>query len=99
MSYDVIIIGAGHNGLSTAIQLGRKGKKVLVLEKRENIGGLAAAKEFHPGYSTNGLLHDTSCVRGSLIENMKLKNHGLVTTSGRPSVSILSKNNEAITLY
>jgi len=99
MSYDAIIIGAGHNGLSTAIQLGKKGRKVIVLEKRENIGGLAAFREFHPGYSTNGLLHDTSCVRGSLIEKMNLKNYGLVTTSGRPSVTILSKNNEAITLF
>lgn len=98
MSYDVIIIGAGHNGLTTAIQLGKKRKKVVVLEKREDVGGLAASREFHPGYSTNGLLHDTSCVRGSLIEKMKLKNYGLVTTSGRPSVTILSKNNEAITL-
>jgi len=99
MRYDAIIIGAGHNGLSTAIQLGKKGRKVIVLEKRESIGGLAASREFHRGYSTNGLLHDTSCVRGSLIEKMNLKNYGLVTASGRPSVTILSKNNEAITLF
>jgi len=40
-NFDVIIIGAGHNGLVAASYLSKKGKKVLVIEKNENLGGLA----------------------------------------------------------
>ena len=39
--YDAIVIGGGHNGLTTAAYLGRAGKKVLVLEKRYVLGGAA----------------------------------------------------------
>ena len=48
--YDTIIIGAGHNGLVCANYLARKGQKVLVLEASESCGGLAATREFHPGF-------------------------------------------------
>ena len=41
-NYDVIIIGGGHNGLVASSYLSKKGKKVLVIEKNENVGGLAA---------------------------------------------------------
>ena len=40
-NYDVIIIGGGHNGLVASLYLSKKGKKVLVIEKNENVGGLA----------------------------------------------------------
>ena len=40
--YDAIVIGAGHNGLIAAAYLARAGKKVLVLERREIVGGAAA---------------------------------------------------------
>ena len=48
--YDSIVIGAGHNGLVCAAYLGRAGQKVLVLEAAEAPGGLAATREFHPGF-------------------------------------------------
>jgi phytoene dehydrogenase-like protein len=48
--YDTIIIGAGHNGLVCANYLARKGQKVLVLESAQTCGGLAARREFHPGF-------------------------------------------------
>ncbi len=77
MGYDAIIIGAGHNGLTCAASLGRAGHKVLVLERRDRIGGLAAGEEFHPGYRTTGLLHDTTGVRASVVEMLELERHGL----------------------
>ena len=48
--HNVIIIGAGHNGLVTAAYLAKAGKKVLVLERREVIGGAAVTEEFAPGF-------------------------------------------------
>jgi len=48
--YDVIVIGAGHNGLVAAAYLAKAGRRVLVLERREVIGGEAATEEIFPGF-------------------------------------------------
>ncbi len=50
-SYDAIVIGAGHNGLTTAAYLARAGKSVLVLERRHLIGGAAVSEELYPGFT------------------------------------------------
>ena len=51
--FDVIIIGGGHNGLVASSYLSKKGKKVLVIEKNENVGGLAAVSYTHLTLPTN----------------------------------------------
>lgn len=94
--YDAIIIGGGHNGLTTATFLAKKGKKVILLEKRNILGGLAAGEEFYPGYRTTALLHDTSAVRESVIKALQLKKYGLKTTGERPAYTILSKEGKSI---
>ncbi|MGA9422070.1 MAG: FAD-dependent oxidoreductase, partial [Rhodanobacteraceae bacterium] len=48
--FDAILIGAGHNGLVCATYLARAGLKVLVLERRDVVGGAAVTEEFHPGF-------------------------------------------------
>ena len=48
--YDVIVIGAGHNGLTCAAYLARAGLKVRVLERRKVVGGAAVTEEFYPGF-------------------------------------------------
>lgn len=84
--YDAIIVGAGTNGLACAATLATRGLKVLVLEKRDVVGGLAATEEFHSGYKVPGLLHDTTGVRDSVIENLRLREHGLARRATRPDV-------------
>ena len=86
--YDVVVIGAGHNGLTTAAYLAKSGKKVVVVERREVIGGLAAGSEFHPGYRTAGVLHDTTTVRKWVIDDLELRKHGLETRKSAPPVFI-----------
>ena len=71
-SRDVLVIGAGHNGLAAAGLLAKGGRKVLVLEGRDIVGGLAASEEFHPGYRSAGLLQDTSGVRGPVLDSLDL---------------------------
>jgi len=75
--YDTIVIGAGHNGLTAATILAKAGRQVVILERRDRIGGLASREEFHPGYQTAGVLHDTSAVRRSVIDQLELRKHGL----------------------
>ncbi len=96
--YDIIVIGGGHNGLTAANLLAKNGKKVLLVEKRKILGGLAAGEEFYPGYKTNGLLHDTSAVRNNLIKSLQLSSFGLETSAVRKDIAILSKNGECILL-
>ncbi len=86
--FDVIVIGAGHNGLTAGATLARHGRRVLVLERRGVLGGLAAGEEFHPGYRTTGLLHDTTAVRKSVIRDLELERYGLVTAADPPRVFV-----------
>lgn len=97
--YDIIVIGGGHNGLTAAATLARKNKKVLLLEKRSVLGGLAAGEEFYPGYRTTGLLHDTSGVRSKVIKDLNLEKFGLKTKQARSTVSILSKDGKCLHLH
>jgi phytoene dehydrogenase-like protein len=97
-AYDVIIIGAGHNGLTAAALLAKQGRKVLILERRKIIGGLAAGEEFHPGYHSSGLLHDTGQVRAQVVRALDLKSHGLEFLARRPSVLALDLAGRGILL-
>ena len=48
--WDVVVVGAGHNGLTCAAYLAEAGKRVLVLEAREYVGGACSVRESWPGY-------------------------------------------------
>ena len=94
----MVVIGGGHNGLTAATLLAIKNKKVLLLEKREILGGIAVGEEFFPGYSTAGLLHDTSGVRLEVVKNLQLAQHGLEIDNKQPNVTILAKDGRSITV-
>ena len=55
--YDAIVVGAGHNGLVCASLLAKAGKKVLVLEANEQVGGAAITRTFADGYSVSACAH------------------------------------------
>ena len=93
-AYDVIVIGAGHNGLTCAAFLAKAGRRVLVVEARPAVGGMAAADEFHPGYRSVGLHHDTSGVRAGIVRSLDLERHGLKMRAARPAVLSLGAAGE-----
>jgi phytoene dehydrogenase-like protein len=97
--YDVIVIGAGHNGLTAAALLGKRGRRVLVLERRERAGGLAAGEEFHPGYRTAGVLHDTARVRPWVVERLGLRRHGLGFRSDQVPAFLPERDGEGLLLF
>ncbi|MBI2947100.1 MAG: NAD(P)/FAD-dependent oxidoreductase [Verrucomicrobia bacterium] len=83
--YDVIIIGAGHNGLVTAAYLARAGRKVLVLERREVIGGCVVTEELWPGFKVSTASYVNSLFRPEIIRDLELKRHGFAMIPRSPS--------------
>ena len=83
--YDAIIIGAGHNGLVTAAYLARAGRKVLVLERRELVGGCVVTEELWPGFKVSTASYVNSLFRPEIIRDLELKRHGFSMLPRSPS--------------
>src|SRR3954462_11379902 len=75
--YDAIIVGGGHNGLTCAAYLARAGRKVLVLERRERVGGAAVSEEVFPGFRFSVFSYVVSLLRPEIIRDLELPRHGL----------------------
>lgn len=74
---DVVIIGAGHNGLVAASYLARAGLKTLVLERREEVGGAAITGEICPGFRAPTLAHDLSGFSAAIARDLQLARFGV----------------------
>ncbi|WP_129790645.1 NAD(P)/FAD-dependent oxidoreductase [Sphingosinicella sp. CPCC 101087] len=74
---DVLIIGAGHNGLVCAYYLAERGLKVVVLEARSVVGGAAVTEEFHPGFRNSTASYTVGLLNPKIIGDMRLYQHGL----------------------
>lgn len=74
---DVLIIGAGHNGLVCAAYLAMGGMTVKVVERRATVGGAAVTQEFHPGFRNSVAAYTVSLLNPRIIADLKLHQHGL----------------------
>ncbi|MCU0977331.1 MAG: NAD(P)/FAD-dependent oxidoreductase [Steroidobacteraceae bacterium] len=76
-SPDVLVIGAGHNGLTCACYLARAGLTVTLLERRDVVGGAAVTEEFHPGFRNSLASYTVSLLHPDVIRDLRLAEHGL----------------------
>ena len=74
--YDAVIVGGGHNGLVTAAYLARAGRKALVLERREMVGGCAVTEEIWPGYRVSTAAYLTSLMQERIVRELELERFG-----------------------
>ena len=77
MRYDVVVVGAGHNGLVCACYLAKGGLRVKVLERRGVVGGAAVTEEFHPGFRNSVAAYTVSLLQAKVIRELNLAKHGL----------------------
>jgi phytoene dehydrogenase-like protein len=89
--YDCIVVGGGHNGLVCASYLARGGRKVLVLEAAERLGGAATTREFAPGFQVSACAHLLHLMPAQLMRELELAANGLkLAAENLPSVSLAS---------
>lgn len=84
-TYDTIVIGGGHNGLVTAAYLARAGQRVLVLERRDVLGGTCVTEEPFPGFKISTAAYVNSLLRPEIIRDLELKRHGFEMLPRNPS--------------
>jgi phytoene dehydrogenase-like protein len=74
---DVVVIGAGHNGLTCACYLAGAGLRVRIVERRGVVGGAAVTEEFHPGFRNSTASYTVSLLNPQVIRDLRLADHGL----------------------
>ena len=96
---DVVIVGGGHNGLACAAYLAKAGLDVLVLEKRDVLGGAAATEEPWPGYRVSSASYVVSLMPPQVVRELDLKRHGYEVSIITPDYFVPFPDGTALTLW
>jgi phytoene dehydrogenase-like protein len=99
MTYDVIVIGGGLAGLTSAALLANSGRRVLVLERRDVLGGLRSTDEIAPGVRGDAVEHDIGWIPSSVMQALKLDDGSLSLVRPDPSAVSLLPGGDTLTLW
>ena len=86
--FDVIVVGAGHNGLVAGFYLAKAGLRTLILERREIVGGACVTEEFAPGYHASTGAYVLSMLREAIWQDMRLERRGLLVDPAGPTLNL-----------
>lgn len=95
--FDSIVVGGGHNGLVAAAYLAKSGQSVLLLERNDATGGLAATREFHPGYHA-APVHSLAHFSSAVIEELRLADFGFKAQAQPLKTIGLAEHRDAVIL-
>src|SRR5439155_24452594 len=98
-AYDAIVIGAGHNGLVAAAYLGKAGRRVVVVERRDRVGGLLADHEVAPGAKVPAVFHSIDRLASAVVKVLELERHGLAVIRPDVRAFVPDGNGGGVTLW
>ena len=96
--YDVVVVGGGHNGLICANYLAKSGRKVLVLEANESLGGAATTRKFADNYAVSGCAHWLFQLNPRVASDLGLAKHGLKLAARNLNTIALAENGNHLTI-
>jgi len=97
--YDVVVVGGGHNGLVTAGYLAKAGRKVLLLEKKEMVGGTAVTETFFPNFHFSSVADGAGFLSPDVITDLNLAQHGLQILPSEPLIFAPQPDGRQLTIW
>jgi phytoene dehydrogenase-like protein len=98
-THDVVVIGAGHNGLVAAAYLAKAGRHVTVLERADQVGGILRPSEIAPGVTAPGIVHTVGRLRASVVRDLRLATHGFRTITPAVRMFAPQPDGSAVTFW
>src|SRR4051812_12350050 len=98
-TWDAIVVGAGHNGLTCAAYLARAGRRALVLEARERIGGACTLEEFWPGSRVSPCAYVCGLLHPLVIDELALVKRGLEWHPAMPGMFVPFEDGTSVQLW
>src|SRR5438552_15424940 len=97
--WDAIIVGAGHNGLTCAAYLARAGRRVLVLEARQRVGGACTLHEVWPGYRISPCAYLVGLLHPLVIDELRMADYGFRWTPASAGLFVPFEDGTSVQLW